>query len=128
MQNSTSESNRRSWGEEHETVALRYLESKGYRLVKRNFRFGRQGEIDLILKDGEVWVFVEVKSRRNHAFGLPEDSVDHRKRKQVIGVARGFFHVMEIAEFEARFDVVAVDYSTGREGKPEIRHHVDAYR
>jgi len=120
--------NRRSWGEEHEERALNYLLEKGYRLVKKNFRFGRQGEIDLILRDGEVWVFVEVKTRRSHVFGTPEEAVTPAKRKQLRKVAQGFAYVMGLTEYEARFDVVAIDYATGSGGRPEIRHLTDAFR
>lgn len=126
--NSSNNFDRRSWGEEHEELALNYLLEKDYRLVKKNFRLGRAGEIDIIMRDGELWVFVEVKARRNHTFGLPEDAVTESKRRQIKRIAKGFLHIMELKEYEARFDVVAVDYVTGREGRPEIRHHVDAFR
>ncbi len=119
--------NHRSWGEEHEEFALAFLLQKGYRLVRKNFRFGKAGEIDLVMRDDEVWVFVEVKARRSHTFGLPEDAVNEAKRKQLRRIAKGFVHVMELSEYEARFDVVAVDYATGSGGEPEIRHHVNAF-
>ena len=119
--------NTRSWGAEHEEIALNYLLEKGYRLIKKNFRFGKAGEIDLVMREGDVYVFVEVKARRNHAFGLPEDSVNATKRRQLRSIAKGFVHVMDLKEYEARFDVIAVDYATGTEGKPEIRHWRDAF-
>ncbi|MGE3802638.1 MAG: YraN family protein [Candidatus Kapaibacterium sp.] len=119
--------NVRAWGTEHEELALTFLLEKGYQLVKKNFRFGKAGEIDLVMRDGEVYVFVEVKARRSHTFGLPEEAVNEGKRKQIRRIAKGFVHVMDLKEYEARFDVVAVDYATGSEGKPEIRHHVDAF-
>ena len=120
--------NRRSDGAEHEDLALNHLLAKGYKLVKRNFHFGRSGEIDLVMRDGDVYVFVEVKARRSHAFGPPEDAVTPAKRRQVRRVAEGFVHVMGLTEFEGRFDVVAIDYVTGRGGEPEVRHHIDAFR
>lgn len=120
--------NRRSWGAEHEELALQYLQQKGYRLVKRNFRFGRAGEIDLVMRDNDIYVFVEVKARRSTQFGTPEDAVTPAKRKQIVGIARGFAHVMQLTDYEARFDVLAVDYTTGTNGQPEIRHHIDAFR
>lgn len=117
----------RSFGSDQEEIALNMLLEKGYHLVKKNFHFGRSGEIDLVMRDGETWVFVEVKARRSHEFGLPEDSITPRKRSQIRRVALGFAHVMKLEEYEARFDVVAVDYVAGDDGKPEIRHHVDAF-
>ena len=120
--------NRRSWGEEHEELALKHLLGKGLKLVKKNFHFGKAGEIDLIMRDDEVWVFVEVKARRSHTFGLPEEAVTESKRRQIKRVARGFVHIMELKEYEARFDVIALDYVTGNKDQPEIRHSIDAFR
>ncbi len=120
--------NRRTFGEDHEAVALDFLLKKGYRLKRKNFRFGKAGEIDLVMRDGPVWVFVEVKARRSHRFGTPEEAVNWNKRKQIRKIALGFFHVLKISEYTARFDVVAIDYVTGVDGNPEIRHHVDAFQ
>jgi putative endonuclease len=119
--------NRRADGADNEQIALDYLLERGYRLVKKNFHFGRSGEIDLVMRDGEVYVFIEVKARRSREFGTPEDAVTPSKRKQIRRVAEGFVHVMELSDYEARFDVVAVDYVTGRDGEPEIRHFKDAF-
>ena len=120
--------NRRAFGMDHEDIALFHLQEKGYRLVNRNFRFGKLGEIDLIMREGKTWVFVEVKTRQNHNFGTPEESVDARKRKQIKKIARGFIHILGLTDFDARFDVVAIDYATGTNGEPEIRHLKDAFR
>ncbi len=120
--------NRRAFGSDHEEIALAYLQRKGYRLKKQNFRFGKAGEIDLIMRDGPVWVFVEVKTRRSHRYGTPEEAVDHRKRKQIKKIARGFLHIFNLTHYTARFDVVAIDYVTGENGEPEIRHLEDAFR
>ena len=119
--------NRRSDGNTHEEMALRYLLDRGYRLVKRNFHFGRAGEIDLVMRDGETYVFVEVKARRSHGFGLPEESVTPAKRRRVRKVAAGFIYINALPEAVARFDVVAIDYATGSGGEPEIRHYIDAF-
>ena len=61
--------NRRADGATQEELALEYLLALGYRLVKKNFQFGKVGEIDLVMRDGETYVFVEVKARRSHGFG-----------------------------------------------------------
>jgi len=119
--------NRRSDGAEHEELALRYLLDLGYRLVKRNFHFGRSGEIDLVMSDGGVYVFVEVKCRRSHSHGMPEDAVTPAKRRRIRRIAEGFFHVMQLSAYEARFDMIAIDYATGSGGRPEIRHHINAF-
>ncbi|MCC7437666.1 MAG: YraN family protein [Armatimonadetes bacterium] len=119
--------NRRADGATQEELALEYLLGLGYRLVKKNFQFGKVGEIDLVMRDGEIYVFVEVKARRSHGFGTPEDAVTMGKRRQIRKVAEGFIHINQMTDYEARFDVVAIDYVTGQDGKPEIRHHKDAF-
>ncbi|HYH55460.1 MAG TPA: YraN family protein, partial [Anseongella sp.] len=100
---------------------------RGYTLVKRNFHFGRAGEIDLVMRDGDIYVFIEVKARRSRGFGLPEDALTVSKRRQIRKVAEGFIYVNRITGYTARFDVIAIDYVTGAGGEPEIRHHIDAF-
>jgi putative endonuclease len=120
--------NRREEGGEYEEIALAFLLRRGLRLVKRNFRFGKAGEIDLVMRDGEIYVFVEVKGRRNHNYGLPEEAVTPSKRRQIRRVAEGFVHVMQIREYEARFDVVAIDFTNIPYGDdPAIRHYANAF-
>ena len=111
----------------HEEIALGYLLERGYRLIKRNFRFGKLGEIDLVMRHGAVYVFVEVKARRSHDFGLPEEAVTPAKRRKIRKVAEGFIYINNLTDYEARFDVIAIDYLTGEDGRPEIRHYVNAF-
>jgi putative endonuclease len=119
--------NTRHDGTEHETIALDYLERCGLELVARNFHYGTLGEIDLVMRDQNTWVFVEVKCRRSYRFGRPEDAVTPAKQRNIRRVAEGFLHRWKLTQQSARFDVVAVDYVTGSAGKPEIRHLVDAF-
>ncbi|HVZ39527.1 MAG TPA: YraN family protein [Candidatus Kapabacteria bacterium] len=119
--------NRRDFGAEHEDIALNYLLGLGYRLLKKNFRFGRAGEIDIVMRDGPVYVFVEVKARRSHGFGLPEESITMAKRRTIRKVAEGYAFINQLDNYEARFDVVAIDYVTGTNGRPEIRHYIGAF-
>jgi len=119
--------NARTIGSEFEEIALAFLQSLGYRLISRNFHFGRAGEVDLVMADGDIYVFVEVKGRRSHTFGLPEQAVTRAKQKTMQQVARGFFYVNRIAVPVGRFDVIAVDFVTGSKGTPEIRHYPNAF-
>lgn len=119
--------NKRDLGSEFEDLALSFLQSLGYRLVQKNFRFGRTGEIDLVMLDGDVHVFVEVKGRRSHTYGLPEEAITQSKKSTMKKVAQGFFHVNRRVTPTGRFDVVAVDFVTGSNGKPEIRHYLNAF-
>ena len=68
-------------GKTGEEIATQYLIENGYKLVIRNFRC-RQGEIDIIAKDKDEIVFIEVKTRKNANYGSPVDAVDKRKQKR----------------------------------------------
>ena len=65
-----------------EELSSKYLENIGYKIIERNFRC-KQGEIDIIAKDGEEYVFVEVKTRSNLCFGKPREAVDEYKKNHI---------------------------------------------
>ncbi|MBK8183637.1 MAG: YraN family protein [Candidatus Competibacteraceae bacterium] len=89
-----------------EDFALHYLEARGLTLVARNFRC-RAGELDLILRDGEQLVFVEVRSRRSSQFGTPAESVTHSKQQRLLRAA-AFYLQRQRLDLPCRFDVVAI--------------------
>jgi len=97
-------------GRTGEDLAVCYLENQGYVIVERNFR-KRIGEIDIIARDGECLVFVEVKTRRSNRYGSPFDAVDFRKQRQISKVALAFMTQHRCLEVAVRFDVVAVHLS-----------------
>lgn len=111
-------------GRQGEAITEEYLRSLGYRIVGRNFRLGRHGEIDLVAFDGTTLVFVEIKYRRNRSYGAPEDSITERKRAQLRRVAEGFLFVHPHAASEYRFDVIAIE---GSPAEPTIRHWKNAF-
>jgi putative endonuclease len=74
-------------GKEGEKAAERYLRKKGYRVVERNYRCSA-GEVDLIVLDRRVVVFVEVKTRTDHRFGTPLEAVELRKQQKMIQAAQ----------------------------------------
>lgn len=92
------------WGEE---IALKYLKKRGYKIIEKGFRLFR-GEIDIIAYDKKTLVFVEVKTRRDSRFGLPEESVTQAKMKQIRKISLGFLTNRNIGEVECRFDVIAI--------------------
>ncbi len=116
--------NLRAEGTSGEALAARFLEAKGLQIIKRNFHFGKTGEIDLIATDGNVLVFVEVKSRKSSAYGTPEEAVTHSKQKTLRRVAEGYLYVNGITDRECRFDVIAIELY---KNPPEIRHLVNAF-
>lgn len=103
----SKKSNSKSLGKIGEDIAEELLRSKGYKIIKRNFRFGK-GEIDIIAKDGDCLVFVEVKSRKNLDFGEPEYSITKSKQKQLKKIAEAYFYINGIDEQLCRFDVITI--------------------
>ncbi len=83
------------------------------------------GELDLVAWDNGVLVFVEVKGRGNSRHGSPEEAVDRRKQKRLIGAAEAYLSEFDGPPPVCRFDVVAVDLGQGDQG---VRHLIDAFR
>ena len=83
---------------------------QGYRIVERNFRCS-YGEIDLIAEEEDELVFVEVKTRRGTAYGLPEEAVTVRKQQKIVQVATYYLDLHQGMERAWRIDVVAVQMS-----------------
>ncbi len=100
--------NKRKIGEQQETNVCKYLESQGMVVLERNFR-SRIGEIDIIAKEHEYLVFIEVKYRSSSASGFPEEAVDFKKQSKIIQVAKFYLYRHGISEGKPiRFDVVAI--------------------
>lgn len=95
-------------GRRGERLAERYLADQGYRTVDRNWHWPK-GEIDLVVeKDGEL-VFVEVKTRRSHRFGIPAEAVTWRKQQKLIQTALAYLTSVGRQQAQWRIDVVAID-------------------
>ena len=110
-------------GKEGERIAERFLKKKGYKLVERNYRCAA-GEIDLILLDRRVIVFVEVKTRTGHGFGTPLEAVEFRKQRKMIHAAQYFLSAKGLHQREARFDVVGISW---RQSEPLVEHIENAF-
>ncbi|MCB1775810.1 MAG: YraN family protein [Candidatus Competibacteraceae bacterium] len=106
-----------------EDLALRYLQEQGLILVTRNFRC-RAGELDLIMRDGEYLVFVEVRSRRYVRYGTPAESVTRTKQKKLLRTAALYLQRHRL-DPPCRFDVAAV-FQCG--GEPQIEWIRDAFQ
>lgn len=106
----------RQFGHDSEELAAQLLCRKGYEILARNWRT-RDGEIDIVAKDGETLVFVEVKARRSRGFGHPKYAVDYRKQQKLSLTALGYLKMNSCMGSKARFDVVTL-VSAG--GSPEI--------
>jgi putative endonuclease len=112
---------RAQWGE---ALAAWFLRFKGYRVEARNWRCP-QGELDLVCRDDDTLVFVEVKTRAGGAAGDPEDAVDRRKQQRLVRLAYAYLAHLGGDAPPCRFDVVAIGSS--RLG-PRIRHLKAAFR
>jgi putative endonuclease len=106
-----------------EVVAAKYLRSLGFRIVASGYRV-REGEVDLIAFEGDVLVFVEVKSRSSSA--PPEGAVSFAKRTRITRAARAYISHHKLHETAYRFDIVAVNEIPG--SAPECRLLRDAFR
>ena len=99
--------NKRKIGSDYEEKAVRYLENSGYIIVERNF-YCKQGEIDIIAKNGEYLVFIEVKYRRDDKKGYPTEAVNYNKRNRIIKAAKYYLYKNGYMEQAVRFDVVSI--------------------
>jgi len=95
-------------GKHAESAALKHLQEQGMVLVAKNFTC-RYGEIDLIMKDREILVFVEVRYRKNDRFGSGAESITFPKRKRIITTARHFLAANKLENSDCRFDVVSAN-------------------
>lgn len=96
-------------GSKGENLACKFLQKNGYKILERNFLI-RGGEIDIIAKDGEVLVFVEVKARFSHEYGLPEESITPWKIKSLKKSALFYIQNKNLFDSPYRFDLVGIDY------------------
>lgn len=109
------------WGEDR---AVAYLQRRGVRIVERNYRCAL-GEIDIIARERNSLLFIEVKTRRSALFGLPQEAVGPRKQRQLIRTAQWYLKVSRTERLHPRFDVIAVLWQS--DGSAEITHLVDAF-
>ena len=108
-------------GEKGEVLAEEYLKRKGFQILKRNYRYGHK-EIDLIGKDRNTIVFVEVKAARSKSFGAPQQWVNLKKQKNLIEAAYHFIQNENITDCDFRFDVLAISYEKSGEIIDHIRN------
>ncbi len=105
-----------------ETIARKYLEQKGFKIVGANV-FTHWGEIDVIARDplSHELVFVEVKTRSSHAFGFPEESLDARKKQRLARSIQRYFLTHQCDQESYRIDLVAIDFD--HRAYAHVRHY-----
>jgi putative endonuclease len=110
------------WGED---LAVQHLQGAGYEVLARNWRC-REGELDIVARQGDALVFVEVKTRSGTAFGEPAEAVHPRKARRLhVLAARWLTQCRPPGWHDLRFDVVSVVRHPGR--APEVRHLQGAF-
>lgn len=96
-----------------EDVSCIYLEQIGYRILERNFHC-KQGEIDIIAKDKDEYVFIEVKTRSNIHFGRPKEAINNPKQKHIYQSTKFYLYIHGLINAFVRFDVIEVYFINNR--------------
>ena len=109
-------------GKQGEEIAAQYLIEKGYEIVERNWR-NKHKEIDIIAKDGEELVIVEVKARQTDEYGDPDIAVTKNKQRMLIAAANAYIFKNQL-DVETRFDIISIVF---KDGEPVIEHVEDAF-
>ena len=110
-------------GVQGENKANDYLLEKGYKILERNWRSGK-AEIDIIAKEKDILIFIEVKTRTNTIFGEPEDFVDSKKIKFLTSAAGDYMREINY-EWEVRFDIISIIIKSSKTTR--IKHIEDAF-
>ena len=100
-------------GKTGEDLACQELERRGYVIIARRYR-RRGGELDIIARDRETLVFVEVKARQDHAFGAAAEAVNLLKRHRMARLALDYVMAHRLTGCRCRFDVVSIHLDDGR--------------
>jgi len=111
-------------GREGEDAAVVYLRQNGYRILERNFR-SQQGEVDIIAREGEFLVFVEVKNYSFRSRGTPAGAVRQNKKQSIIHAAQTYLYKGRIGDTFCRFDVITLYRRP--DGSRAIEHYRNAF-
>jgi len=96
-------------GKEGEEIASKYLMKNGYKILNRNF-YTKQGEIDIIAKEKEEYVFCEVKTRKNKQYGQPIDAIDKNKIRHLKKAINYYLYINKLENKFVRIDVIEIKY------------------
>jgi putative endonuclease len=112
-------------GDYGERVAAAWLRSQGCKILARNFRGPRRGEVDIIARDGKLLLFVEVKTRRKGAKIRGYDAVNRDKQALIERGANAWLKKLGTRDLPWRFDIIEVSVDNGQ--KPEVHRVQDAF-
>lgn len=109
------------FGRKSESIAADRLKKQGYSILELNYRT-KLGEIDIIAKDKDTIVFIEVKARKSNSFGNPKFAVTYKKQKKISMVALYYLKSTKQSNSKARFDVVSIIFGKGSLGLEIIKN------
>lgn len=116
----------RIWtGDFGERVACAWLRSQGCKILARNYRGPRRGEVDIVARDGKLLLFIEVKTRREGSRIRGLDAVDREKQNLIERGANSWLKRLGTRDLPWRFDVIEVSVAEGQ--KPRLNHVKDAF-
>lgn len=98
--------NNRLLGSYYEDMACKYLESRGIEVLQRNYIY-KGCEIDIIAREKDLIIFIEVKYRRDASFGFPLESISQNKIVRIRRAATGYIHMYRIKNYYIRFDCIS---------------------
>jgi len=106
------------WGENE---ASQFLKNAGYKILRRNFRGPHGGEVDIVCRDQEILVFVEVKTRTDEQFGSPSKAVNRKKQRLIVKAAMVWLRMLDMPDIAFRFDIIEV-----LDEKPTQIYHIES--
>jgi len=113
-----------SLGKHGEDLAVTYLKKNRYTIIQRNYR-QKSGEIDIIARNGDTLIFVEVKTRKSLHFGHPFEAVTQKKQAQISRTALDYMTRNKLTEATVRFDVISIMMVP--DGNPQIEHLTNCF-
>lgn len=108
-----------------EQIAADFLSSKGYTIITRNFQT-RSGEIDIIARDGDTLVFIEVKTRKNEKFGKPIEQIDEKKANRIRITAEEYIVKQNCKNMDCRLDAISVNMD-GETHDFHVEHFINSF-
>jgi len=117
------EKNNRQKGDEAEALAVEFFKKMGYVILKRNFHYGQIAEIDIVAKDKEYLVFIEVKSGNTKYVNSLLEMITPQKQKKLRTAAKAYLQINKIENIPCRFDVLTIDFTNEQ---PVYEHIVNA--
>ena len=113
-------------GNYSEKIAERYLESKGYYILDKNFR-NKFGEVDIICRKADLIIFVEIKSRYTNSYGSPLESVTCYKQNKILSTSKYYIYKYKLYNYYIRYDVIELLLNNNNNSF-KINHYKDAFR